>query len=82
MSTVRDIEQAIQLLSKADREKLADHLRVILPELNADSEWARIIHDARPRPALSALGDSVEAQLRADPDCFPVMQDTDFDRPQ
>jgi hypothetical protein len=78
MSTIQEIELAIRSLSPSDREQLAEHLRVSLPELNADSEWARIMRDPRPRPALTALGDSIEAQLKADPEGFPVMSDADF----
>ena len=54
MSTIQEIELAIRSLSKSDREQLAEDLRVILPELNADGEWATIIQDPRPRPALTA----------------------------
>lgn len=80
MSTIQEIEVAIRALSKSDREQLAEDLRVILPELNADREWVSIIRDPRPRPALTALGNSLEAQWKADPECFPEMRDTDFSR--
>ena len=39
-----------------------------------------IIHDPRPRPALTALGDAIEAQLKANPVALPEIQDSDFDR--
>jgi hypothetical protein len=78
MSTAQEIEAAIGALPKKEREELVEDLPSILPELNADAEWSRIIHDPRPRPALSALGDAVEAQLRANPECFPEIQDSDF----
>ena len=70
MSTIQEIELAIRALSPSDREQLAQDLHVILPEMNVDGEWARIIGDPRPRPALTALGNSIEAQWQADPESF------------
>src|SRR5450432_1888649 len=63
MSTVAEIEAAIKTLPPAERERLADDLPSILPELNGDAKWQRIINDTRPRPALTALGDEI-AQRR------------------
>lgn len=65
MSTVAEIEAAIQALPPAERERLADDLPAILPELNGNAKWQRIITDSRPRPALTALGDEIAAQLKA-----------------
>ena len=65
MSTVAEIEAAIQALAPAERERLADHLPSILPELNGDAKWQRILTDERPRPALTALGDEIAAQFKA-----------------
>jgi hypothetical protein len=70
MSTVAEIEAAIQALPPADRERLADDLPSLLPELNGDAKWDRIINDARPHPALTALGDEIAAQLKANPAAF------------
>lgn len=67
MSTVAEIEAAIRALTPKDREKLADDLPSILPELNGDAKWQRIISDPRPRPALTALGDQIEAQFKTNP---------------
>jgi len=67
MSTVAEIEAAIKALPPAERERLAEDLPSILPELHGDLVWRRIIDDARPRPALSSLGDQIEAQFKADP---------------
>jgi hypothetical protein len=67
MSTVAEIEAAIKALPPAEREWLAEDLPCILPELHGHVVWRRIIDDARPRPALSSLGDQIEAQFRADP---------------
>lgn len=80
MSTVTEIEAAIRALSPAERERLADELPAILPELNGDAQWQRIIASTRPRPALTALGDEIEAQLKANPAAFAEIQDSDFDQ--
>jgi len=80
MITVLEIEAAIQALPRNEREKLAEHLPAILPELQADIEWSRTINDPTPRPALSALGDAIAAQVKANPNCFPEIEDEDFDR--
>ena len=80
MSTVAEIEAAIKALPSAERERLAEHLPTILPELNGDLQWQRIIHDAQPRPALTALGDEIEAQLKKNPSAFPEIQDADFNK--
>jgi len=61
MSTVAEIEEAIKALPPSERERLAEDLPSILPELRGDLVWQRIINDERPRAALSALGDQVEA---------------------
>jgi hypothetical protein len=80
MSTVQEIEAAIQALPASEREKLVADLPGILPELSGDAAWERILSDPRPRPALSALGDEIAAQFKASPSRFPEIQDRDFDR--
>ena len=75
MSTVAEIEAAIKALPPTERERLADNLPSILPELDGDAKWQRIINDARPRPALTALGDEIAAQLKANPAVFSEMHD-------
>ena len=57
-------------LTVVEREKLVEDLPAILPELNGDAVWERIITDSSPRPALTALGDEIEAQLKANPHRF------------
>ena len=52
MNTVAEIEAAILALPLNERERLADELPSILPELNGAAQWQRIINDTRPRPAL------------------------------
>ena len=80
MSTVAEIEAAIKALPSAERERLAEDLPSILPELHGDLKWQRIVHDAQPRPALTALGDEITAQFKNNPAAFPEMRDTDFDK--
>jgi hypothetical protein len=65
MSTVQEIEAAIQSLAPKEREKLIKDLPSILPELDGDAEWERLISDPRPRPALNELGDEIEAKMKA-----------------
>jgi hypothetical protein len=78
MSTVAEIEAAIQALPPAERERLAEDLPALLPELNGDAKWERIINDVRPRPALIALGDEIAAQFKANPVAFREIQDGDL----
>ena len=73
MSTLKEIEDAIRALPKKDREQLADDLPSILPEINGDAEWRRIINDPRPSKKLNALVDKVEAQMAADPSVYPLI---------
>jgi len=82
MSTVAEIEAAIRALPPSERERLAEDLPSILPELRGDIVWQRIINDERPRSALSALGDRIEAQFKAQPGQFPEIRDSDFDKRQ
>jgi uncharacterized protein (DUF2249 family) len=80
MSTVAEIEAAIKALPPIERERLAENLPSILPELDGDAKWQRIINDPRPRPALTKLGDEIEAQFKVNPGQFPEMKDSDFDQ--
>ena len=82
MSTVAEIEAAIKALPAAERERLIEDLPIILPELNGDLKWQHIANDSRPRPALTALGDEIAAQLKANPATFSEMRDADFDKPK
>ena len=78
MSTVAEIEAAIKALPSAERERLVEDLPSILPELNGDLKWQRIVNDPRPRPALTALGDEIEKQFKANPAAFREIRDGDF----
>jgi hypothetical protein len=80
MSTVAEIEAAIKALPPAERERLAEDLPSILPELNGDLKWQKIADDSRPRPALTALGDEIEAQYKRNPAAFSDLRDADFDQ--
>ena len=71
---------AIQRLSSAERKELISALPTLLPELDGDAAWERLIHDARPRPALSALLDQAEKGYRVDPKAFPETSDEEFER--
>ena len=80
MSTVAEIEAAIKALPPAERERLAEDLPSILPELNGDLKWQRIANDSRARPALTALGDEIAAQFKKNPAAFSELRDADFDK--
>lgn len=80
MSTITEIKDAIRALAQEEREKLADDLPTILPELNGDREWKRIIDNPRPNKTLSALGDEIDAQMGKNPDAYPVMAEKNFER--
>jgi hypothetical protein len=78
MSTARDIEDAIRSLPGAERDKLLHKIPDLFPELSGDAQWERIIADERPRPALTALLDEMEAEFHRDPDKFPELGDGDL----
>ncbi len=78
MSTVQEIEAAIVALPPREREKLVEDLPDILPELNGDAVWERIIANPNPRPALTAPGNEIEAQPKAGPNCFSKIKESDF----
>src|SRR5882672_9717113 len=80
MSTVQEIKEAIQTLSPEEREELVACLPGLLPELDGDAAWERIIRDPRPRPALSALLDQAEAEYRQNPSGCPETSDAEFER--
>ena len=82
MSTATEIADAIRTLSAAEREKLLRELPILLPEIEGDEIWERIINDPRPRPALTALLDETEATLKANPDAFPRIAPEDFEKKQ
>jgi len=79
VSTVEEIEEAIRRLTPAERSKLADSLPTLVPELDGDAEWDRILKDPTPRPKLEKFLDDVDSRYRADPEQFPVIREGDFD---
>jgi hypothetical protein len=70
MSTVQEIEAAIRSLPPEDRERLIKDLPSILPELDGDAEWDRLISDPSPRLALCELGNEIEKKMKANPGQF------------
>lgn len=81
MSTAGEIEAAIRDLSPAERKKLVRNLPALLPELDGDEAWKRIIDDPAPSPALSAFVDAIDAEHKRNPDAFLEIKDSDFDTP-
>ena len=80
MSTLQEIETAIRNLPPGDRQQLVADLPGLLPELDGDAAWERIIQDSRPRAALSALLDEAQTGYRQNPLGFPETTDSAFDR--
>ncbi|HWM24687.1 MAG TPA: hypothetical protein VNP98_07675 [Chthoniobacterales bacterium] len=79
MSTVDEIANAIKNLSAAERAQLVESIPALLPELDGDAEWSRIINDPTPWPKLEKFLDEIDAQYRKDPEQFPVVRESDFD---
>ncbi|MDB6115654.1 MAG: hypothetical protein JWQ62_2599 [Lacunisphaera sp.] len=71
MPTIEQIENDIRALPAEERARLMNDLPKLFPELDGDAAWDRIIHDDRPRPALSRLLDEVDAALAEDPAKYP-----------
>jgi hypothetical protein len=80
MSTAQEIEAAIRSLPRGERERLVERLPKLLPELDGDAAWVKIIRDSRLRPGFTAMINEVQAEYGRNPDAFPKMEDSDFDR--
>ena len=80
MSTVEEIEAAIRSLTPDKRAQLADSLPTLVPKLDGDAEWDRIVNDSTPRPKLEKFLDDVDSRYRDDPEQFPVIREGDFDQ--
>ena len=80
VSTVEEIAAAIRELPDAERARLAESLPALVPELDGDARWDEIIRDPTPRPALTALGDEVEAAYRENPEQFRELTKEEFDK--
>lgn len=80
MSTIQEIEAAIRSLSSEERQRLAEDLPALVPELDGDAKWERIIRDQRPRPALEKLLDEAEAESAGHPEKFRETSEEAFER--
>ena len=74
MSTAVEIEAAIRTLSPTERKKLVRDLPALLPELDGDEAWKRIMDDPTPNPALSAYVDAIDAEHQRNPNAFPEIK--------
>lgn len=79
MSTACEIEAAIRTLSPSERKKLVQDLPALLPELEGDEAWNRILNDPAPSPALSAFVDAIDAERQRNPGAFREIKDSDFE---
>jgi hypothetical protein len=80
VSTIQEIEAAIRSLSPEERQRLAEDLPKLVPEMDGDAKWDRIIRDPRPRPALEKLLDEVEAEYEKHPEKFRETSEEEFNR--
>ena len=80
MKRVEEIEAAIRGLSPNERRKLAEALPGLIPELDGEAAWEKIIRDSHPRPAFSGLVDQIESEFRRDPNAFPEIREGDFNK--
>lgn len=80
MSTAQEIEAAIRSLTPAERARLVEGLPRLLPELDGDAAWEHIVRDPRPRRALTAMLNEVQAEYGRSPETIPEMEERDFDR--
>ena len=78
MSTAIEIEAAIRTLSPIERKKLVRDLPALLPELDGDEAWKRIMDDPAPSSALTAYVDAIDAEYQRNPGAFPEIKDSDF----
>lgn len=77
---MEEIEEAIRKLTPAERAQLADSLSKLVPELDGDAEWDRIINDSTPSPKLTKFLDEIDARFREDPAQFRELTDEEFDK--
>jgi hypothetical protein len=80
VSKVEEIAAAISALSAQERAELLLMIPTMLPEIDGDAEWERIINDPRPRPALSKYISELEAALAAGTLELRETSDEEFDR--
>jgi hypothetical protein len=70
MNSLENVKRAIATLSPEERAELIEELPALLPELEGDLAWSRIVRDPAPSPALSALVDVVDAEYLRTPGQF------------
>ena len=80
MSSLQEIELAISGLSSEDQAKLVRDLPTLLAGREGDLAWQRILRDPTPSAALSRRADAVDAEYRRNPEAFPEIKDSDFER--
>jgi hypothetical protein len=80
VSSLQEIEMAISGLSSEDQAKLVRDLPVLLAGQAGELAWQRILRDPTPSPALSGLADAVDAEYRRNPEAFPEIKESDFER--
>ncbi len=80
MTAVEQIKTAIQNLSVEQRRELAADLPKLMRELDGDAEWERVIHDPAPRPALTAMIEKAQAELRGGGGGLIELTDEELDR--
>lgn len=80
MTTVEEIEHAIRALSPGERNRLANSLPALIPELDGDVLWEGIARASAKRPTLNAALDELDAQFARDPGQFRPMQSGDFEQ--
>jgi hypothetical protein len=67
MNSLDEVKRAIFALSPNERAELIKELPTLLPELEGDLAWNRILQDPAPSPSLSALVDAVDAEYHRNP---------------
>ena len=80
MSKVEQISAAILALSPNERTELLHLLPTMLPELDGDREWERIIRDSKPRAALTSYIDEIKSDLRDGTLQLRETSDREFER--
>jgi hypothetical protein len=80
VSSLQEIESAISGLSSEDQAKLIRDLPALLAGYEGELAWQRILRDPTPSPALSRLADEVDAEYSRNPEAFPEIKESDFER--
>lgn len=78
VTPLQEVENAIRTLSPRDREKLIYDLPSLIPELDGDTLWNRILQNSTSRPPLTSLLNEADAEYRKRPESFPKLKESDF----